>query len=238
MSKDDTVASVREVPPEVIEFIEQNKGRKVFLEHEVKGILKEMGLPVPEGIYLAKGGTAETAARLGYPLVAKVSSRKIASKSDVHGVRTGIPDKKTLQKVVDELMRIDGAEGVLVEEMAPQGVEVIVGGVMDEQFGPVMMFGLGGVFVELFKDVSFGLAPLSHDEALRLVQEVRGYRLLEGFRGRPRVNVEGLAGIIITVSRLMATGLVEEVDLNPVALYPDGALVLDAKMSVFLSQKP
>lgn len=232
MPKDDAVASVREVPPEVVEFIEQNKERKVFLEHEVKGILKEMGLPVPEGIYLAKGGTAETAARLDYPLVAKVSSRKIASKSEVNGVRTGVSDKETLQKVVNELMRIDGAEGVLVEEMAPQGVEVIVGGVVDEQFGPVMMFGLGGVFVELFKDVSFGLAPLSHDEALRLLKEVKGYRLLEGYRGRPRVDVEGLAGIIITVSRLMATGLVEEVDLNPVALYPDGVLVLDAKMSV------
>jgi acyl-CoA synthetase (NDP forming) len=232
VQEDDGVASVRDVPPGVIEFIEQNRGRKVFLEHEVKGILREMGLPVPEGIYLAGGDAPETEVRLGYPLVAKVSSRKIVSKSDVHGVRPGIPDEKTLREVVKELMRIDGAEGVLVEEMAPQGVEVIVGGVTDAQFGPVMMFGLGGIFVELFKDVSFGLAPLLHDEALRLVKEVKGYSLLAGYRGRPRVDLEELARILIAVSRLMATGLVAEIDLNPIALYPEGAVVLDAKMSL------
>jgi acyl-CoA synthetase (NDP forming) len=232
VQEDDGVASVRDVPPGVIEFIEQNRGRKVFLEHEVKGILREMGLPVPEGIYLAGGDAPETEVRLGYPLVAKVSSRKIVSKSDVHGVRPGIPDEKTLREVVKELMRIDGAEGVLVEEMAPQGVEVIVGGVTDAQFGPVMMFGLGGIFVELFKDVSFGLAPLLRDEALRLVKEVKGYSLLAGYRGRPRVDLEELARILIAVSRLMATGLVAEIDLNPIALYPEGAVVLDAKMSL------
>ena len=238
MPYDDVTVSGGDVLPLIADLTQKNPGRKVFLEHEVKGLLGEMGLHVPEGIFIGREGSWPDTARLRYPLVAKVSSGKIVSKSDVHGVRTGVPDEKTLRGAVDELMRIDGAEGVLIEEMAPQGVEVIVGGVMDAQFGPVMMFGLGGIFVELFKDVSFGLAPLSHDEALRLVKEVKGYRLLEGYRGRPRVDVEELAGIIITVSRLMATGLVEEVDLNPIALYPDGTLVLDAKMSVFLSQKP
>jgi succinyl-CoA synthetase beta subunit len=228
----EAAASVKDIPSVMAAFVERNRGKKTFLEYEVKGLLGEIGLPVPKGILIEKDGPTGTVTGLGYPLVAKVSSRKIVSKSDVHGVRIGIPDEKTLREVVKDLINIDGAEGVLVEEMAPKGVEVIVGGVTDAQFGPVMMFGLGGIFVELFKDVSFGLAPLSHNEALRLVKEVRGYRLLEGYRGRPPVDLEGLVGTLIAVSRLMATDLLEEVDLNPVALYPDGALVLDAKMSL------
>jgi acyl-CoA synthetase (NDP forming) len=94
------------------------------------------------------------------------------------------------------------------------------------------MFGLGGIFVELFKDVSFGLAPLSMGDALKLVREVKGYRLLEGFRGRPPADIDALSAVIVKVSELMATGLIEEMDLNPVAVYSQGAMVLDAKMSV------
>ncbi len=232
MPYDDVAASGESVLPLIADFIRKNRGRKVFLEHEVKGLLADMGLRVPDGIFIGREGPWPRTIQLRYPLVAKVASRKIVSKSDVQGVRTGIPDEKTLREAVEDLMRIDGAEGVLAEEAAPQGVEVIVGGVLDPQFGPVMMFGLGGIFVELFKDVSFGLAPLSHDEAIRLVKEVKGSRLLEGYRGRPRVDLEGLIGILMAVSGVMATGLVEEVDLNPVALYPDGAIILDAKMSV------
>jgi acyl-CoA synthetase (NDP forming) len=231
---DDVTAAGGSVPPLLTGFIQKNPGKKVFLEHEVKDLLRKMGVHVPEGIFIGRGEPLPAAVQLKYPLVAKVASRKIVSKSDVHGVRTGIGDEKTLEGVVQDLMRIDGAEGVLAEEAAPQGVEVIVGGVLDPQFGPVIMFGLGGIFVELFKDVSFGLAPLSHDEALCLVKEVKGYRLLQGYRGKPPVDIEGLIGILIAVSRLMATDLVGEVDLNPVALYPDGAIVLDAKMSLRL----
>jgi succinyl-CoA synthetase beta subunit len=231
----DTSAAGRNFRLLITDFIQKNRGKKVFLEHEVKGLLGEMGLPVPKGVFIGKGEPLAGTAHLGYPLVVKVSSRKIVSKSDLHGVSTGIRDDQALREAFRELMQIDGAEGVLVEEMAPQGLEVIVGGVVDVQFGPVMMFGLGGVFVELFKDVSFGLAPLTREEALRIVKEVKGYRLLEEYRGRPRADIGALADIIVPVSHLMATGTLEEIDLNPVALYPDGAMVLDAKMSVHLS---
>ncbi len=107
---------------------------------------------------------------------------------------------------------------------------MIVGGTIDPQFGPVVMFGLGGLFVELFRDVAFALAPITREEALRLTSRTRGSRLLGPFRGRPPVDREVLAGIIVTVAELIASGLVAEVDLNPVVLYPPGALVLDGKI--------
>jgi succinyl-CoA synthetase beta subunit len=213
-------------------FIERNRGRTTFLEHEVKALLREAGMPVPRGRFLKKGERLSAAPALSYPLAAKVSSEKIRGKSDVRGVRLGIGDFGTLKKSVDELLRIEGAEGVLIEEMAPRGVEVIVGGIVDPQFGPVVMFGLGGVFVELYKDVAFGLAPLSTDSAEGLVRQVKGAKLLGQYRGRPAVDLDSLLTVMVGVSEIMAGGLVEEIDLNPVALYPQGALILDAKMSV------
>jgi len=115
--------------------------------------------------------------------------------------------------------------------MAPQGVEVIVGGLMDNQFGPVVMFGLGGIFVEVFKDVAFGLAPLKPGDALWLIQQTKGHRLLQGYRGRPPLDIAALIHIIVAVSEIMATGMIKEIDLNPVTLYPQGSLILDAKMA-------
>jgi succinyl-CoA synthetase beta subunit len=215
-------------------FLERNRGRTTFLEHEVKGLLHDAGIAVPRGLYLRKGEALSDIDTLSYPLVAKVSSAKITGKSDVRGVRLGIGDIGTLKQSVEELMMIENAEGVLIEEMAPQGTEVIVGGVIDAQFGPIVMFGLGGVFVELYKDVAFGLAPLSKDAALRLLKQVKGARLLKGYRGGPAMDIDSLLNVIVATSEIMASGLVEEIDLNPVALYPRGALVLDAKMSARL----
>ncbi len=215
-------------------FLEGERGRTVFLEHEAKGLLRDAGLSVPRGIVLLRDDGPDSLLSktrdLSYPLVAKVSSSRIASKTDVYGVVTGIRDMKELGDAVGRLAGIDGAEGVLVEEMAPPGIEVIVGGIIDPQFGPVVMFGLGGVFVELFRDVAFGLAPLSGQDAMGLIERVRGARLLKGYRGKPPADLSSLSHVIQTVSDLMATGLLQEIDLNPVALYQDGASILDAKM--------
>jgi acetyl-CoA synthetase (ADP-forming) len=132
---------------------------------------------------------------------------------------------------VTELSVIEHAEGVLVEEMAPPGFEVIVGGTIDVTFGPIVMFGLGGLFVELFRDVSFALAPVDREQAMWLISETKGEKILKGFRGKPPLDMNAIADIIVTVSEVMATGLIRTIDLNPVTLYPSGALVLDAKMS-------
>ena len=214
-------------------FVEAHKGKTAFLEHEVKNLLKEIGLPVPNGMFISKDMADRLPALdIVYPVVAKVSSSKIVSKSEVKGVRAGIKNEYELKTAVAELLQIENAEGVLVEEMAPAGLEVIVGGVVDKQFGPVVMFGLGGMFVELLKDVSFALAPLKREDALRLIKQIKGYRLLEGFRGRPPVDINAAVDIVVIVSELAADAFIEEIDLNPVSLYPQGAMVLDAKLSL------
>ncbi len=214
----------------VRELLERNKGRTVFLEHEVKTLFRRMGFGVPRGIFFRMGEAPPDLSALTYPLVAKVSSSRITSKSDVGGVRIGIRDEAELEETVRDLSLIGGAEGILVEEMAPQGLEVIIGGVIDIQFGPVVMFGLGGVFVELFRDIAFALAPLTMEGSGWLIRQVKGYRLLEGYRGKPPMDTNHLLRILVTVSEMMASGVVKEIDLNPVALYPGGAEILDAKM--------
>lgn len=212
------------------DLVQRHGGKKVLLEHEVKGLLRDLGLPVPNGRFVKRGEALMPLHGLSFPLAAKVSSLRITSKSDVRGVRLGLRNEEELQKVFAELLGISDAEGVLVEEMAPPGLEVIVGGIIDAQFGPVVMFGLGGLFVELFRDVSFGLAPLGDEEAAGLCRQVKGYRLLQGYRGRPAADIKALIHTIIAVSEIIATGLAEEIDINPLALYPEGAMVLDAKM--------
>jgi acyl-CoA synthetase (NDP forming) len=216
------------------EFLEKSKSKKTFLEHEAKGLLKESGFPVPKGIFVDRDlvDRIPEITDISYPIVAKVSSSKIISKTEVNGVRIGLKNEDELKKAVRELMQIKDAEGVLIEEMAPPGLEVIVGGVIDKQFGPVVMFGLGGISVELFKDVAFALAPVKKDEAQWLVKQVKGYKLLDGYRGKPPVDINILLDMIVSVSESIATGLIKEIDLNPICIYPEGAMVLDAKILV------
>ncbi len=216
------------------DFIEKNRGRKSFREYEVKGFLRELGFPVPKGVYVEKAtlGRIPAMADIPFPVVAKVSSSKIVSKSEVRGVRMGLKSEFELNHAVSDLLQITDAEGVLIEETAGPGLEIILGGVIDEQFGPVVMFGLGGIFVELFRDVAFALAPAGREDAIHLIKQVKGYRLLEGYRGRPRLDIDALLGMIVEVSKLMETGLIREIDLNPVSLYPEGMMVLDAKLNL------
>lgn len=213
-------------------FLASFPGARVIPEHALKDFFRGLGLPVPVNIYLPVGTPFPDFSRLSYPVVAKVFSPKIRSKSDVGGIRLGLKDASAAAAAAYDLMEIESAEGVILEEQAPPGTEVIAGGIVDPQFGPVVMFGLGGIFVEMFQDVAFALAPLTRDDAFRLMRRVRGYRLLTGYRGSPACNLEILADILVLVSELMATGLLEEVDFNPVALYPECAMILDAKMFV------
>lgn len=212
------------------DFLEKNKERKSFLEHEIKGLLKEAGLAVPEGIFVRAGEEIPKGFALDYPLIAKVSSSKISSKSDVKGIRPFLKNRAELDKALSELLSIENAEGVLVEEQAVQGIEVIVGGLIDDQFGPVVMFGLGGIYVELFKDTAFALAPLSEKDAQWLIKQIKGYKLFKGYRGASPVDSSALLKVILTVSEIISTKLIQEINLNPVMLYPIGAIVLDAKM--------
>ena len=215
----------------VQDFLQSQGDRELFREHEVKEFLRGLGINTPRGMFVPSGTAISSPVSLSYPLVAKVVSSGISSKSDVGGVRLGIGNGDELRSAVTELSLMEGAEGVLVEEMARPGFEVIVGGTSDITFGPIVMFGLGGFFVELFRDVSFALAPVTREQAVWLVDETKGGKVLKGFRGKPPLDIDAIADIIVTVSEVMATGLIRTIDLNPVALYLSGALVLDAKMS-------
>ncbi|GAB4389431.1 MAG: acetate--CoA ligase family protein [Thermodesulfovibrionales bacterium] len=213
---------------ELREYIEREAP---VTEPGAKALLVRLGLSVPASFFAPAGTSLPRDLGLAYPLVAKVCSRAIASKTDAGGIRLGIRDRGGLERAFSELMSIKGAEGVLVEETAPPaGMEAIVGGVLDPQFGPVVMFGAGGLFVELYRDVAFALAPLDEAQALWLMRQVKGYRLIEGFRGRGPLDRDALARAVVAVSRIMETGKVQEANLNPVALYEKGALVLDAKL--------
>jgi acyl-CoA synthetase (NDP forming) len=214
------------------DLIRKSQGRATFQEYEVKELLRKMDFAVPEGRYFRAGDAIPENLNLNYPVVAKVSLKSSGSKTELRGVRTGLRDIDELQSAVSDILRIEGSEGVLIEETAPAGLEVIAGGVYDSQFGPVMMFGLGGIFTELFRDISFGLAPLSEEDAHWMISDIKGRRLLEGYRGTPAVDKQALVHILTGISGIMATGLIEEIDLNPVALYSRGAMVLDAKMKL------
>jgi len=213
-------------------FINNKKGMRSFSEYELKGLLKSLGFSIPKGIFISKKDINQIPfpLPLDYPLAAKISSPEISSKSDAGGVILNIKNEEELKIAVEKLFAFESCEGILIEEMAPKGVEVIIGGIMDNQFGPVVMFGLGGIFVELFKDVAFALAPMDEKDARWLIKQVKGYKLIEGYRNQPPADMETLMEMIVSISKIMATGLILEIDLNPVVLYQRGALVLDAKM--------
>jgi len=227
----------------VRQVVEQARaeGRRKLLEHEALKLCELYGLPVPGyGLARSEEEAVELAERVGYPVVLKVVSPDISHKSDVGGVILGVRSaeevRSSYRRILENVKaRAPGSRvhGVLVQRMAKPDLEVIVGGIRDPVFGPVVMFGLGGVFVEVLKDVSFRVAPLSDADVDDMVREVRGYRILEGFRGSPPRDLDALKRVILGVSRMMVeVGEIAELDLNPVILYPrgEGALIVDARI--------
>ena len=168
---------------------------------------------------------------LGFPVVLKASSRDLRHKSDAGLVAVGVGSPKKVRATYAAMMeQVPDADGVLVCEQVVGGVETVVGVAHDELFGPVVMFGLGGVFVEVLRDVTFRVPPFSRNEARRMVEEVQGYPLLRGARGRPKADVTALVDVIMKVQRL-AVDLhadLAELDINPLAVLPKGAVALDA----------
>jgi acyl-CoA synthetase (NDP forming) len=155
-------------------------------------------------------------------------------------VRLGLESKDEVEEAFGEIMDAVKAaqpdakiEGVAVQKMAPQGTEVIVGMSKDPQFGPVMMFGLGGILVEVLKDVAFRIVPLEPKDAREMVREIKGFPVLEGVRGQKPADISALEGLILKVSEFIeAHPEIEELDLNPVFAYPDGVLAVDARIVV------
>ncbi len=174
--------------------------------------------------------------RMGYPVVLKALAAGIVHKSDVGGVALGLSDAATVRRAAEGMMERLSAQGqleLMVQRMVPPGVEVILGGKRDPNFGPVVMFGLGGVYVEIFDDVAFRVAPLSRADAEEMVAEVRGSRLLEGMRGRPPLDQGAVVEALLALSRLlMENPRIVEVDINPLVVLEKGAVAVDGRMVV------
>jgi acyl-CoA synthetase (NDP forming) len=203
-----------------------------------KALLAQYGIPAPrEQLARAADEAVGIAGDLGYPVVVKVVSANIAHKSDAGLVRLGLADAAAVRVAVDEVLaavrQVPGANvaGVLVSEMVKDGHEVILGLARDPQFGMAVMFGLGGVFVEVLKDVTFRVPPFSRAEAQRMLREVKGFALLAGARGAPPADLDALVDGIMALERLsMERPDIEELDVNPLRVLPagKGARALDA----------
>jgi acyl-CoA synthetase (NDP forming) len=221
-------------------FMEVRKvGRKHLLEMEAKSVCMEYGIPVTR-FKLAKSEAeaVKFAEEIGYPVVLKIVSPDILHKSDVGGVMLNLKDAKDVRKAYKQIMENvqkhkKDAEilGVLVQEMAPPSTEVIVGAIKDPQFGHALMFGLGGVFVEVLKDVTFRITPINEEEAREMISEVKAYPLLKGYRGMPPADIEAIIQILLNTSRLVSEHPeINELDLNPIMVYEKGAKTVDARI--------
>ncbi len=217
-------------------------GRGALTEPEAKEVFRAYGLPVGQGKLAKTVDEAVAAAKeLGFPLVMKIVSPQILHKSDAGGVKVNIKDEEGVRAAfatITENAKKYNAEaqihGVLVQEMAPMGKEVIVGSVNDAQFGPTVMFGLGGIFVEVLKDVTFRVAPFSPKTAMGMFPEIKAYGILQGARGEKRLDQERLSEIVSRISQLV-TDLGDEIaetDANPIMLYEEGKglAVVDARI--------
>lgn len=209
---------------------------KILTEHEAKKLLAKYGIPVTEGsIAKSADEAASIASSLGFPVVMKISSPDISHKSDVGGVVLNVKKEDVKEVYSDMISRIKKAlpkaaiEGVLVQQMAPAGHEVIVGLKKDAQFGHALMFGLGGIFVEIYKDVSFRVTPVDKKEALEMISEIKGYPILKGIRGRKPGDVDAVAQVLVSVSEMAQKENIVELDINPLIVGEKGAVAVDAR---------
>lgn len=208
------------------------RGRRVLSEFESGRLLREYGAPTPEGVVVATAEEAAAAAeRLGYPAVLKIASADIPHKSDIGGVALGIASADAAREAFERVMANARAkaphakiDGVLVQKMLKPGTEVIIGVNNDPQFGPAVLVGLGGVFVEVFRDTALLPAPFSRNEALAMLDELKAIPLFKGYRGKAPLDLEALAGVIANIARLAAERRDEivELDVNPVFVYERG----------------
>jgi acetyl-CoA synthetase (ADP-forming) len=215
------------------------EGRKALLETEAKTICEEYDIPVTK-FKLAKNEreAAEFAEELGFPVVLKIVSPDIIHKSDAGGVMLNLKSKTEVQaaygKILENAKKYKATAkimGVLVQEMTPQSTEVIVGAIKDPQFGQTLMFGLGGIFVELLKDVTFRIAPITQEDAQEMITEVKAYPLLKGYRNTPPADIDAIINILLNTSRLvMDNPEIKELDLNPVMAYDKSAKTVDARI--------
>jgi acyl-CoA synthetase (NDP forming) len=217
----------------------RSEGRTVLTEVESKEVLKQAGINVIDTkLATSKEEAMAISRQFGFPVALKIASPDIVHKSDAGGVRLGLRTAKQVGKAYEDILAAVSQKhpearihGVSVQKMARPGVEVIIGMSKDAQFGPVLMFGLGGILVEVLKDVSFRIVPLARRDAAEMLREIKGYPLLEGYRGQEAVDVSHLEDMLLKVSDFAEQNPeVKELDLNPIFAYSNGAIAVDARI--------
>lgn len=217
----------------------RQQGRTILSEVEAKRLLAEAGIPVVEAqLATDRDSAVALAKQAGFPVALKVVSPQISHKSDVGGVKLSLTSAGEVGEAFDEVTAAARhaepdaqIEGVSVQRMAAPGIEVIVGMTTDPQFGPVLMFGLGGVLVEVLKDVAFRVVPLTERDARQMVRDIQGFPVLEGYRGQEPADVEALEELLLKLSSFVeAHPEISELDLNPVFAYAKGAVAVDARI--------
>jgi 3-hydroxypropionyl-CoA synthetase (ADP-forming) len=229
---------VREIFDSII-----SKKDKVITEEAAKEILTAYGIKVPMyALVKTESEAAEKAKKIGFPLVAKVVSPEILHKTDVMGVKVGLGSEvEVIEAFADMQERLSKRyeiKGILLEKMVPSGIELIVGLQNDPQFGPVIMFGMGGINTEIFKDISFRVLPITKEDAREMIEDLRGKQLLKGFRGVEAVDMDMLCTALVNIGDLGTdmAAYYESIDFNPVIAYPHDYYVVDAK--IILKDKP
>ncbi len=217
---------------EVRDIISSSKATGWVLEPEAKRLFSFLGLDVPRFVWAKKVEEAiQFAEEIGYPVVGKVVSPKLVHKSDKNGVEIGIDNDERLKEAFRRFSQIDGFAGMLVEEMI-SGIELIVGAKVDDQFGPVVLLGMGGTGVEIYKDVTLRMAPVALKDIESMIRCLKAHSLLEGYRGSKPVNLDELNRLLKTFSdfAMDLEGLFESIDLNPVICSPKRCVIADARI--------
>ncbi len=217
----------------------RKEGRTILSEVEAKQVLAKARIPVVEArLATTRQEAVSVAKELGYPVVLKVVSPQITHKTDVGGVKLDLGTAKEVRAAFDEIMKAARRaepkatiDGVSVQRMAEPGIEVIVGMTTDAQFGPVLMFGLGGVLVEVLKDVAFRVVPITARDARQMLRDIQAFPLLQGYRGQEPADLKALEGMLLKLSKFIERQPdIAELDLNPVFAYPKGAVAVDARV--------
>jgi acetyl-CoA synthetase (ADP-forming) len=217
----------------------KKEGRTVLTEFESKALLKKAGIPVVETkIAKNRKDAVLLSQEIGFPVVLKIASPNVIHKSESGGVKLGLNNVAQVRMAYNEMMesvnqQYPGADiqGVSVQKMVRPGTEVIIGTNKDLQFGPVLMFGLGGIFVEVLQDISFRIIPVNEREAQEMIQEIKGYPLLQGYRGKEPANIPALIDLILKLSKFVEENpKIKELEMNPIVAYQDGAIAVDARI--------
>lgn len=216
----------------IFQLLAEASSRGWLMEPQAKQVFRLSGLDVTRFLWTEDVQEAmRFAAGIGYPVVAKVVSPEVVHKSDVSGVVLGISSDGQLDEVFRQMSRIKGFKGIIVEETV-RGTELIVGMKMDRQFGPIVMLGMGGTAVEIYKDVAIRMAPLREQDVESMLMSLKAHPLVEGYRGAEPISVEALKKMLLTFSSLVMEfgDKVESIDLNPVICNASRCIITDARI--------